>query len=309
MNKDKLELIKKLTATDSKNLTQKALKSCEEVGELAKWVLPFENAFATTHRFADKEKILEEAVDGLLCLYSVAYDIGMTDEDIDAMAKRKIAKWAELQSRERNAKYPVPFEFHVTVKTNELERFKSTCLVLSVKPIILDLQNQAGDSVMQDVMTSSSFLGTNPEALEEMEKVAQGLYSAGFEVIRKKIETVPWHPAAPSDEHAHPVMPKDCYFECHFNVLCSDKVRDRLQGIAIAYNAHLSRNIFKKVDADNYKIMITARVYEGTREDFQVYVDDIETALNGADFQIDKIITEFSIYDTKISHDSSWLKK
>lgn len=38
------DFIKKLSLSDKKTLSQKALKTCEEVGELAKAVLPFDSA-------------------------------------------------------------------------------------------------------------------------------------------------------------------------------------------------------------------------------------------------------------------------
>ncbi len=49
-----MKYIQLLTETDQKSLSQKALKACEEVGELAKVFLPFENAHACNHRFVDK---------------------------------------------------------------------------------------------------------------------------------------------------------------------------------------------------------------------------------------------------------------
>jgi len=312
MHKSTLDTLRALTENDSKTLSQKALKAAEEVGELAKVVLPFEGAFATTHRFVDKRRILEEVVDVILCVRSVAYELGFDDAEIEDMVIHKMRKWAELQSRERKANYPVPYEFHLTVRTSEIDRFKGTCAALGVKPIVLDLQNQEGESVMHDVMTSSTFIGDNPGALQEMERIAVGLTEASFEVVRKKIETVPWHPAAP-DASVHvteiPPMPKDCYFECHFGVICNAMRRGELHGIAKLLDAHLSRNIFKKLDGDSFKIMLTARSYEGTATQFKKRVEDIEATLTEMSFDVDKVIVEFSVYDTQVNHDSSWLQR
>jgi hypothetical protein len=308
MHKSTLDTLRTLTEADDKSLSQKALKAAEEVGELAKVVLPFEGAFATTHRFVDRRRILEEVVDTILCARSIAYQIGFDDAEIEDMVIHKMRKWAELQARERKANYPVPFEFHITVRTQELERFKTTCAALGVKPIVLDLQNQQGETVMHDVMTSSTFIGDNPGALHEMERIAVGLAEADFEVVRKKIETVPWHPAAPDDAGSSE-MPKDCYFECHFGVVCNAMRRGELQRIAQQLDAHLSRNIFKKLDGENFKIMLTARSYEGTATQFQQRVKNIEATLKECGFDVDKTIVEFSVYDTKVHHDSSWLAR
>lgn len=312
MHKSTLDTVRTLTENDSKTLSQKALKTAEEVGELAKVVLPFEGAFATTHRFVDRRRVLEEVADIILCARSVAYDLKFDDAEIEDMMIHKMRKWAELQAREQKANYPVPYEFHITVRTKEIERFKGVCAALGVKPIVLDLQNQQGESMMHDVMTSSTFIGDNPGALHEMERIATGLSEADFDVVRKKIETVPWHPAAPDAsevDEADQEMPKDCYFESHFGVVCTDARRNELHGIAKALDAHLSRNIFKKLDGENFKIMLTARSYEGSATAFKKRVESIEATLKEAAFDVDKVIVEFSVYDTRVNHDASWLKR
>lgn len=68
-----LDYIKKLSLDDKKTLSQKALKVAEESGELAKVVLPFDNAAGTIHRFIEKGKILEESVDVILTAISIAW--------------------------------------------------------------------------------------------------------------------------------------------------------------------------------------------------------------------------------------------
>ena len=102
-------------------------------------------------------------------------------------------------------------------------------------------------------------------------------------------------------------MPKDCYFEAHFGVLCTEAKRKDLQQVAEKVSGHLSRNVFKRIDADLFKIMLTARRYDGTREDFQEYVDVVLLELKNASFDVDKTITEFAVYDTRVNHDASWI--
>ena len=308
MNRDLVDLIMQLSANDKKTLVQKCLKGAEEIGELARVVLPFENAYATNHRFTTANAILEEVADNMLVVMSIAFDCGFTYDDITEMIGQKARKWAELQAREsRYDVRGVPFEIHVTVRTTNIDGFRDACKVLDVKPIVLDLQDKEGLSVMTDVMTSSAFMGKNREAYNEMKRISQGLTDHGLQVVREKIESAPWHPAAPSSDHENPTMPKDCYFECHFGVLCTDARKPRLLEIAESYGAHLSRNVFKQIDDEHYKIMITHRVYDGTREEFMVTVDEITEVLGCNDFEVDKVITEFSVFDTKVSHDASWI--
>lgn len=104
-------------------------------------------------------------------------------------------------------------------------------------------------------------------------------------------------------------MPINCYFECHFNVIVKDSRIEELRQLAIDTKSHLSKNVFKKLSIDTSKVMMTYRVYDGVREDFSQSVDMIESLLVSNLFEIDKKIIEFSIYDTKISHDANWLTK
>ena len=255
MKQSTLDHIKRLTKNDTKTLSQKGLKTSEEVGELASAILPYEDAHGTTHRFIAKENILEEVADVFLTSRSIAYDLGFTDEDIDQMIERKMLKWEELQQRHENANFPVPFEIHVTVKNAEREPFVEACRSLEVKPIILDLQMK--DHVLKDTMTSSKCYGHNSDAYREMKRISRGLTELGFWVVREKIETVPWHPGAPSSKHENPVMPQDCYFETHIAVVVSKDTLAKVSEIALAHNAHLSRNAFKTFDDGNRIQMVT----------------------------------------------------
>lgn len=300
-------MIEELTSIDRKTLTEKALKTTEEVGELARATLPFMGAHGTNHRFTDKRDVLEESADVIICALSTAFEIGASISDIEEMLKEKSQKWAYLLQREEKHTDKTPFEIHVTVRTDKLDNFIGACKLIDVKPIILDLQNQQGDTVMKDVMTSSVHLGNNPSAYTEMERIAGKLAIGGFEVVRKKIETVPWHPAAPQVEGDK--MPKNCYFECHFAVICSDDTRPKLLEVAEETDCHLSKNIFKKLDNGNYKIMLTHRKYDIGAESFQQNVASIKEKLEVVGFDVDKTIVEFSVYDTKVSHDSNWINK
>lgn len=306
-----MDLIRSLSENDRKTLIQTQAKLSEENGELAKKVLPFEGAAATTHRFVDRESILEEVADVTLVALSIALKMGISDEDIWDMVEEKSKVWASLLERESRVSYPVPYEMHVTVEQAQKGAFKEACASLStektrVKPIILDLQNKQGDNVFIDTMTSSTFVGDNNSAYHEMKRISDGLAAQGFKVIREKIETVPWHPAAPSKVDGNSNMPKDCYFETHFGVRTSDEHLSQLREFAESRNIHLSRNIFKSLGNGEFTIMLTYRDYDTVYEDFKDHVEQIETDLK-RNFAVEKTIVEFSVYDTKISHDSSWL--
>lgn len=304
MNKQLLDFIKELSIRDKKTLSQKALKNSEECGELAKAVLPYDGAYCTNHRFTDKTKILEEVADVILTSISIAYHLGYSTDDIEEMIDHKSNKWSELQTKEDKIKAPIPYEIHVTVKRpSDIDKYKMDCQSIQVKPIVLDLEN--GNGNITDVMTSSKFVGDNRGAYEKTMEISSFMRSMGYEVLREKIETIPWHPAAPTKKGE---MPKDCYFESHVGVKVNGlDNRDKLTVIAKLHNAHISRNFFKKLDSGEYVLMLTLRDYDSTSELFKEQVDSLLKALSSDNFEYEKEIIEFSIYDTKVSHDFNWL--
>ena len=170
MKKELLDYIKSLSLNDKKTLSQKALKVAEESGELAKVVLPFDNADGTTHRFIEKQRVLEESVDVILTAISLAYELGYSHDEIGDMMWEKALKWQSIQNKEGKVEYPIPYEIHITVDIEDhliylkrlraehesgriyhevpegtielaIDRFKKACKVAGVKPIVLDLEN------------------------------------------------------------------------------------------------------------------------------------------------------------------------
>lgn len=304
------DLIRELTKRDTKTLTEKVLKTGEEYGELVKRVLPYQLVDGSLHKLTTKEQILEECADLYLCLYSVVADIGVSDSEFEEMVIKKSNKWAKLQLNSQDKRFDVasiPFEIHVTVKADEnldVDKFKLACYKLNVKPIILDLQKDQ----LVDVMTSSTIISNNRDIFEEVSRISNGLTDLGFNVIREKIETVPWHPAAPvADDDP---MPADCYFESHLNVKVKhvDQL-DALGEIAAEYGAHMSRNMNKKYDDGSFKNMVTLRNYTGGSITFNNQVNQLMVKIMDSGFTIDKHVVEFSIYDSKVNHDKSWLMK
>lgn len=319
MNPALLAYIRKLSAGDAKSLSQKGLKTAEEVGELAKKILPYDGAASTTHRFIEKEGILEETVDTILCALSIAYDLGFSDEEIAEKMMDKAQYWEHLQVRESKAVYPLPYEMHVTVSAGvdgiDLEAFKAACADLGVKPLLIDMHDRQGATVMLDCQTSSVHMGDNRSALTETRRISAGLKAAGFHVCREKIETVPWHPAAPANADreygipgSEPKMPPNCYFEAHFNLLVRDEDMGILRAVVESRGAHLSRNAFKKVSDTETIMMATLRAYDGTFEKFKLACENAADHFRDRGYEVPKTITEFSIFDTKVSHDSIWLE-
>jgi NTP pyrophosphatase (non-canonical NTP hydrolase) len=323
------EFIKQLSLSDKKTLSQKALKTCEEVGELAKAILPFDSAHGTNHRFVDREKILEEIADVHLTNISIAYSLGFTDEEITDMIHQKSLKWSELQAKEEKAQFPLPFEIHITVdgiemsdpimcdrKRFDLELFKRVCSEIGVKPIALDLEINGGS--IRDVMTSSKHFGTNRSAYEESQRIVSELDKCGFDVLRTKIESVPWHPSAPVISTGKEI-PNGCYFESHIGIIISQEEKEDLTDfvdvtlkdrsiVDLSGKAKLSQNFFKKSkDGGKFVNMLTYRSNMCGRPKFQLEVETIKQMLIDEGFNFEKVEVEYAIYDTKVTHDAVWI--
>jgi len=319
------EYIKSLSLRDKKTLSQKALKTCEEVGELAKAILPFDSAPGTNHRFIDREKILEEISDVYLTNISIAYSLDFTDEEIYDMIQKKAMKWQEIQSKEEKASFPLPFEIHITVDLNGVEnkksfvnKFKDSCKSICVKPIVIEFQ--LDNDTLEDVMTSSKHFGDNRSAYEESERISNQLKEMGYKVVRKKIETVPWYSAAPIIDGILPI-PNNCYFESHIGVTITPEQKDKLQNYVNFLNdsfedsecggvAKLSQNFFKKSeDGSKFVNMITYRNNLCGYETFKEEVELIKLSLMSNEFEFEKVEIEYAIYDSNIHHDDIWISE
>lgn len=202
------------------------------------------------------------------------------------------------------ARGPIPYEIHVTVARADVEGFKSVCGELRVKPLFLALQLAAG-GVASDVMTSSIHMGSDASAFAEVDRISRGLYDAGFDVVRTKIETAPWHPMAPSMENGRSAPP-GCYFESHLAIACPAGGRERLETLSTSLGLHLSRNLMKANGDGSGTVMATARSYVSTGEDFLAEAERCRSMIEAEGFTVDKLIVEYAMFDSRVGHDAAW---
>jgi len=200
---------------------------------------------------------------------------------------------------------PIPYEIHVTVAEADIDGFRQSCAEMGVKPLFLALQLAAGGTA-RDVMTSSVHMGDDASARREALRVSGGLAMAGYDVIRTKIETVPWHPEAPSVANGRVSGPGQ-YFEAHLAVTCPAGDRERLAGIARELGLHLSRNVLKDKGGGLGVVMATDRSGETTYEAFRERAEACREAIRGAGYQVDKLIVEYAIVDSREARDAAWL--
>lgn len=203
---------------------------------------------------------------------------------------------------------PVPYEIHVTVKTKDVEGFKKACEELKVKPIVLDLQEITGHKGIMDVMTSSKLTGDDGQAFQELERIKEGLTEKSFEVVREKIETVPWHPQAIL--HDMRKTPNGKYYEAHIAVPIAEDQLSDMSLIAWKYGLHLSRNPFKVLEDGKTIQMMTIRYYNAPAFVVKHYLGKVIKALRKKKLEPTRWppTLEYALHDSEVGHDANWFK-
>lgn len=193
------------------------------------------------------------------------------------------------------------YEVHITVATNEVEKFINTCKKIGVKPILIDLQTKTGNSVQHDLMTSSVYNGD--DVYEYVRRLESVISEYGFNVVRKKIEVPPQNKLVP---HYGYNIDTNRYFESHLKVCLNETEIEELRKIVSDNKAHLSRNIFKWSDGE-IKMMVTIREYNTFYENFKKTVDNLKENITKK-FNIEKVEVEYVIFDSNQSIDDKWIK-
>lgn len=198
---------------------------------------------------------------------------------------------AEAYTSTKDTKY-LPYQLHVTVTVNSSTDFVIYCKEHDLKP--LALKNFGKGKSYNEYLTSSGYKGDVRGARRELDRIVSNFTDHGWKVVRKKIETVPWHPSA---ESPFPSM----YFEAHINIDLKD--RDGFTEVASKAGLNLSRNLMKSDD----RIIGTIRQRGTTRSQFDKKVEKAIEILYVHGFVAEKLVTEFAIFDSNPDLDKNWL--
>lgn len=200
----------------------------------------------------------------------------------------------------------LPYEIHVTVRSPDLNAFRAACVALGVKPIVLDLQDRTGTTVLQDVMTSSKGnYDSYDEAFNAAVGIAADLQACAFDVVRIKIESVPWHPVAPNGNNGIK-MGKGQYFESHIAIYKPSDDTELREIQRNLFRLHVSKNVFKTTPFGEI-ILLTYRTSDMTAQEFIEEVDFIRDVLTLHEMAPIKIEKEFCVFDSASDHDKAWI--
>jgi len=185
------------------------------------------------------------------------------------------------------------YEIHITVDSNDIEKFKKVCQKIGAKPVLIDVTSS------KQLMTSSKHKGVDKEYVSELMWMLRHLRGNGFHVSRSKIEIRP-----------EKVKHKDFkYYESHIRLtLPKDFDKTQLINLCAKNKFHLSRNLFKSDDVYDYQ-MITYKDKFLSLVEFNRIIDNMKAELQRLNISFDKIEIEECIEDSHEKLDHDWLNQ
>lgn len=196
----------------------------------------------------------------------------------------------------------IHYEVHITVDPTNLDRFKSDCKELNLKPLLISLNETDTDT---QLMTSNKYSHEGHSQLfwkdlhTELNRISKIMtFEYGYKIQRLKVEINP--------NSLDSFLLRQCkYLESHlrFKLNKSSEVLFRL--FAESNDLHLSKNKFKELPNDEYYQMGTLRTKNLDLKSFMNTLDKISGEVG---FLCDKVEIEACILDTNEALDNQWLK-
>lgn len=176
------------------------------------------------------------------------------------------------------------FEIHVTVKNDiPLDHYRRVCSDINVKPLVLSMNG------VLDLMTSSKIDGEE-NAFAQMNFIVEHLTKYGMDVVRQKIETVPWHKNASEYVDNQNIRG---YFETHIDISEEDL------GAVIDLGFPVSKNEDKTQWIATYRSNVNYEQYKKELDTIKFLFDSL-----GIVYEMDHI--EYALFDDNIEHDGLW---
>lgn len=209
-----------------------------------------------------------------------------------------------------------PYEIHITVKTGDVEKFKTDCNGLGINPLFI--RNQRKNRFWGDLLTNQEVIGQYPEAVAAMGITRNGLEGLGYEIVRQKIETTLENTQfAPQTRTENLRDFSMMYYEAHFKMampLGTPSLNEFLEGkdarISTMYGLHLSTNMFSDSKKTSSFIFTYRRnrVQVNSANDFSSYVESIRRDLKrGYGLTVREVSREVCVIDSNEGHDAEWM--
>lgn len=201
------------------------------------------------------------------------------------------------------------FEIHVTVAGEDVQEFQRACAELGkLKVIQIELNARASQNKrLRDQLMTASYhkCSSIVEAQRIAFRFASVFVERGFAIERVKIEAMLHSEGVPTRPED---CPESCYFEFHAKLLLEESQLGPLHELCKTENAHLSRNALKTI-GDRQHRFVTLRLYGTSRDNALATFERVVRRLEENKYEIVSKQREFSVFDTNVNLDSSWLDK
>jgi hypothetical protein len=152
--------------------------------------------------------------------------------------------------------------------------------------------------------------GTLAAQVEAAGSLSRDLASAGFRVVRVKVEAAPWNEDVPADDAAAARLGDAMYFEHHVKVVLDGRPGDGLlPGLLGRHGARLSRNARRRRADGRAEWFATQRCYRAGLLTAGSRLDSLAGALASAGWPPAEAEREFVVYDDAPSVDDGWLDR
>ncbi|MEV5239064.1 hypothetical protein AB0K89_08105 [Streptomyces cinnamoneus] len=199
------------------------------------------------------------------------------------------------------------FEAHITVPADDAavaaaEQYAAACGA-KFTHVVLD----RGRTPSQPMVTLRSS-GSLPEVREAVGGAVRELQEAGADVVRVKVEAVPWAVGVPESDEAAAALGGSYYFEHHLKLLLPPGADlAPLARLVSAHTAHLSRNARRVRDDGRAERFVTQRCRAVGRRTAGVRLDALVAALRDGGHDIISAEREFVVHDSDGSLDAGWI--
>lgn len=199
------------------------------------------------------------------------------------------------------------FETHVTVRCAEAEVGRLAAWAGARGAGVTHIVLGRGEVVSQPMVTVRA--RTTLEAARSAGAVWAGAArSAGFEVVRVKIEAAPWHPGVPRTDADAAVMAASYHFEHHVKVVLEPAVDTReLADIAVRHDAHLSHNARRVRDDGRAERFVTQRCRGVGDATAERALTALVAELRDGGYAIHSVEREFVVHDDHEALDRGWI--
>jgi hypothetical protein len=165
--------------------------------------------------------------------------------------------------------------------------------------------------VPQQLMTASYHIGSFSDVQAVAFRLSQALAKQGYEVTRTKIEALMSNRGVPETDVEARRLSEENYFEFHAKLkLPHDFDSDKLQRVALAHDAKMSRNPFAVERGSGWqRRFVNMRIYGVGKATALARLDACLLALDEAGFMVERVIREYAVYDSNVALDRGWLDK